>query len=154
MVPGFDLDGRDVCDRLEVLAAVEAFDLFIAATEQSRPRNSCLQQTAEGERAELERIEAEPWASASGHLGSEVLDHALRQRIVVRVADAAGRLLNLRFGEAPSIIAQDVLLGLSRSSQYHLLRLVSYLHNALFYYFPLVNLRIITAMTKEIPVCG
>ena len=60
MLPGFGLDGRDVRDRLEVLPAVEACELFIAATEQSRPRNSRLRQTAEGERAELESIEAAP----------------------------------------------------------------------------------------------
>ena len=63
MVSGFGLEGRDVCDRLEVLVAVEAVDLLIAATVESRPRNSRFQQTAGGEGAELERIEPEPRAS-------------------------------------------------------------------------------------------
>ena len=89
MIPIFELLGRDVAERPEEPRVVEPMD----------PRES----------GALDVVDAAPRAEATDHLGLVEAVDALREGVVVGVADAADGALDARFAEALGVPERHVL---------------------------------------------
>ena len=83
MVSCFGFSGRHVSDWLEEAAVVEPLDPF--------------------EGGELDGFKRAPWSTSADHLGLVEAVDALRQSIVITVADAPDRGLDACFGETLSV---------------------------------------------------
>ena len=89
IVRRFGLGRRSVSDRLEDPAVVEPID----------PLEGC----------ELHCFEAPPRAAGSNHLGLVQPDDGLGQGVVVRIANAADRLLDAGLGQAFGVADGQIL---------------------------------------------